>query len=116
MPHFACAVDTRLGKECLSLGPIKARMHASDIIQKLPHSNPSRQHSHIRDKGSIAHEQIALCPRITPQNPQFTLEGSQAENCVQCGGLSRTVRSNDSQDAPFLHPQVETIECHRVPE
>src|SRR4051812_46002300 len=85
-------------------------MHASDVIECLRNPYPTRQHGHIGNEADIAHELIALGPGIASQNLQFALIWSEAENCVEGGGLACAVGTDNSQDATLFDTQINAIQ------
>ena len=52
---------------------------------------------------------IALRPRIAPQHTQLSFIRSEAENCVQRGGLACAIRADESEDASLFDAQDR---CH----
>src|SRR5208282_777376 len=85
-------------------------MHAGDIVECLRDPDPARQHGNVGDEADIAHELIALRPGITPEHSQFSLIWSEAENCVERGGLAGAVRTDQSEDAALFDAQIDAVE------
>ena len=85
-------------------------MHAGDIIERLRNPQPARQHGDIGDETHVAHELIALGPRVASEHPQFSLIGGEAENRVECGALAGAVGTDESEDAALFDAQIDAIE------
>src|SRR6266849_7194367 len=84
----AGALDGGFGKKTFCLRAIESRMHAGDVVERLRNPHPARQHGDISNEGDIAHELIALGPRVASEHLQFSLIWSKAENRVERGGLA----------------------------
>ena len=48
-------------------------MHAFDIVQRLRHPHPARQHGHVGDETHVLHEAVALGPGIAPEHLELAL-------------------------------------------
>ena len=88
-----------VGQEALAPGPVEARMHAGDEVDRLAYPHPARQHRHVGDEADIVHQFIALAARVLAQHPQLALERGQAEDGLQCGGLAGAVGADQADDA-----------------
>src|SRR5215472_11855283 len=105
MLDLAIEADAGVCEKAFGFGAIESRMYAGDKVQGLRNSYPARQNSNVSDEADIAHQ------RITPENSQLAPIWNKTEDCVQCSGLARTVRTNHSEDAALLHAQVDAGEC-----
>src|SRR5260370_40844172 len=83
--------DGGLGKKTFRLGAIESGMHAGDVVEGLRNFDPSRQHSDIGNEADVAHQLIALSPRVASEYLQFSLIWSEADKGVQRSGLARAV-------------------------
>src|SRR5580704_10861106 len=88
-------------------------MYPGDVIERLRNPYPPRQDSHIGNEADIAHQLIALEPRVAAQHLQLSLIRGEAENCVECGGFAGTVGTDESEDAPLFNSQIDAIERDR---
>src|ERR1700686_5182490 len=88
-------------------------MYAGDVVECLRDPYPARQHGNIGNEADVAHELIALGPGIAPEHPQFSLIWSQPENRVERGGLTRPVRTDQSQDATLFDTQIDAVQRDR---
>ena len=102
--------DGGLRQKTFRLGAIESRMHAGDIVERLRNPDPARQHGDVGDEADIAHELIALVPRVAPQHPQFPLVWSESEDRVERGGLARAVGTDQSQDAALFDTQIDAVQ------
>ena len=109
-PNLAGTIDGGLCKKTFRLCTIESRMYASDIIERLRNPQPARQLGDIGNETHVAHELIALGPRVASEHPQFSLIGREAENCVQRGGLARAVGSDKSEDAALFNTQIDAVQ------
>src|SRR5207248_499979 len=64
----------------------------------------------IGDEADITHEPITLGPGIASKHSQFSLTGSEAENCVERGGLAGAVGTDDAEDAALVDTQINTVQ------
>jgi len=103
LPHSAVTPDRGLRQKAFRLRAIEPRMHAYEIVERLRNSQPARQHRDIGNKTDVAHQQIALRPRVAPEHAQRSLIRSQSENRIQRGRFARAVWTNQSENAPFLN-------------
>src|SRR5437868_9917424 len=103
---FAGAPDVGLCEETLRLGAIESRVHAGHVVKRLRHPYPARQDGNIGNEADIAHELIALGPRVAPQHLQFSLIRGEAENGVERGGLACAVGTDQSEDAALFNTQI----------
>src|SRR5205807_10372332 len=98
------------------LRPVESWMHSGNIVERLRNFYPARQDGDIGQKADIAHELIAISPRVAAQHLQFSLVGSKAEDRVERGGLARAIGANESQDAALFNTQINTVQCDRCAE
>src|SRR5437868_12953497 len=85
-------------------------MHPGDLIDRLRNLYPARQHGDIGNERHIAHEPIALAPRVASQHRQLSLIWDETENGVQRSGLAGPVWTDEPKDAPLLHPQIDAVQ------
>ncbi len=85
-------------------------MHAGDIIERLGNLDPARQHGDIGNETDIAHEPIALGPRVASEHFQLPLVGNEAEDGVQRRGLAGAVGTDEAQDAALFHLQIDAVQ------
>src|SRR6476469_5942933 len=109
MLDLAIVADGGFGKKRFGLGTIKARMNAGNVVERLGDADPARQDGDIGNEADIAHELVALGPRIAAQHSQLSLIGSEAENRVQRGGFAGAVRSDDAENATIFHAQINAV-------
>src|SRR5579862_4528126 len=110
-PHFARVTDGGLRQKAFRLGAIEARVHALDVVKGVRDLEPAREHGDIGDEADVAHQQVALSPGISPQNPEFALIGREAEDGVQGGCLAGAVWADESEDAAVVDTQIHAVEC-----
>ncbi len=110
LPHPAVAPNVGLGDEACGLGAIESRMHARDVVERLRDAQPTGQNGDVGDECDIAHEPLACSPGITPEHPQLSQMGSEAQDRVDRGALASPVRPNESDDSPRLDPKVDAVE------
>src|SRR3984957_2804267 len=103
-------MDGVFRQEPLCFGTIESGMHTGYIFESLRDSNPAGKHGDIGNETDVAHQLIADAPWVAPQNLQFPLVRSQAEDLIQCSGLAGAVGTDESEDAPLFHPQIDTIQ------
>src|SRR5260370_889303 len=64
----------------------------------------------IADEADVAHQQIALRPRVATKHSQFSLIRSQPENCVKRGSLACAVGTDDSENPALFDAQINPIQ------
>ena len=111
LPHLARALDLGPGQETLRLRAIEARMHPGDIIEQLRDPDPARQNRDIGDERDFAHQFIALRPRVAPEHLQFSLVREEPEDGVERGGFAGAIRADESEDATFLDPEINSVQA-----
>src|SRR5260370_8857939 len=109
-PDLAGSADVRFRKNTFRVGPIESRMHAGDVIKRLRNTDPSRQHSDVGYEADIAHQLIALGPRVAAEHPQLSMIRSEADYGVERGGLACAVGADDSQDAALFDTQINVVQ------
>ena len=110
LAHAARALDAGLRQQRLGLGAVEAGMDAGHIVDGLADPHPARQHRDIGDEADVAHERIALAPRVAAEHRELALVRDQPEDRVQGGGLARAVRSDQAKDTPGLDGKVDAGE------
>ena len=110
------ALDRRLCQKPLRLRAIEPRMHAFDVIERLPHAQPSRQHRNVADERDVQHQLVALGPGIAAQHLQRPFERDETEDRVQHRALAGAVGSDQSDDAAAFDRHVDVIECDTLSE
>src|SRR5215469_329481 len=103
-------LDARLAQKCLGLTAIKAGMHSGHVIDRIRNANPARQHRNVCDEGNIGHQTFAFDPGITAEHAKSSFVGDQSKNRVQRSSLAGSVGPDQSENAPFFHPQIDSIE------
>src|ERR1700730_10035696 len=103
-------------QKAFRLRAIESRMHAGHVVECLRNPHPARQYGDVGNEGDIAHELIALGPRVATKDSQFSLVGCEAENRVERGGLARTVRTDQSEDAALFYAQIHAVQGDRFAE
>ena len=61
-------------------------------------------------KQNVAHELIALAPRIASEHFQFSLIRREAENRVQQGGLASAVGADQPEDVALFDAQIHAVQ------
>jgi hypothetical protein len=107
---LAGTADVRFRKKTFRFRAVESRMHAGDVIERLRNSDPSRQHSDVGYEADIAHQLIALGPRVAAQHPQLSMIRSEADYGVERGGLACAVGADDSQDAALFNTQINAVQ------
>src|SRR6266702_953841 len=108
-PDLAGAPDVCLRKKTFRLRSIESRMHAGEIVERLPNSQPARQHGDIGNEAGIAHELIALGPGVASEHLQFSLIGGESENRIERGSLACAVGTDESEDAALFDAQIDAV-------
>src|ERR1022692_15697 len=103
-------MDRGLRQKTFGLRAIEARMHSGNVVEGLRNFDPAWKYGDIRDERHIAHEQIALGPRVTSQHTQFSFIRSEAENRIERGSLARAVGPDQSEDAALFHAHIDAVE------
>src|ERR1700684_180637 len=85
-------------------------MHPRDVVPQLRKPCPARQHGDIGNEADIAHELIALVPRVASEHSQLPLERREAEKRVEGGGLACAVRTDEAQDTALFYPHVNAVQ------
>src|ERR1700730_3045689 len=111
LPDLARPLYGGLRQKTFRLRAIKSRMHAGDVVERLRNAHPARQHRNIGNEADVAHELIALVPRVPPEHPQFSLIRGEAENRIERSGLACAVGTDESEDAALFDPQVDAVQC-----
>ena len=104
------ALDGGLGKKAFRLRAIEARMHAGDVVERLRDPHPARQHGDVGNEADIAHQLIALGPRVASEHLQFALVGGEAEDRVERGGLACAVGTDQAEDAALFDAQIDAVQ------
>ncbi len=115
-PDLAGAPDGGLGKKTFRLRAIESRMHAGDVVESLRNPHPARQHGDIGNEADIAHELIALGPRVASEHLQLSLIRGEAENRIERGGLACAVGTDESEDAALFNTQIDAVQRDRCAE
>src|SRR5262249_1990331 len=89
---------------------VESRVNAFHVTDRLRYPDPAGEHGDVGDERDLAKEQAPLFPGIAAEHPKLPLVGSQAKDRVQRGRLSGAVGPDQSEDAPFFHPQVPAVE------
>ena len=110
LAHLAGAFDRGPGQKSLRLCAIESRVNAGEVVDHLRNADPPRQHGDIGDEGDVAHELIALGPRIASKHVQLALIGDEAQNCVERCAFARAVGTDQSEDAALFDAQVDPVE------
>jgi hypothetical protein len=109
-PDFADAADVGLRQKTFRFRAIESRMHAGHVVERLRNPHPARQHGDIGDEADIAHELIALAPRVASEDPQFSLIWSEAENRVERCAFACAVRTDEPENAALIHLQIHAVQ------
>src|SRR6516165_5548661 len=109
-PDLAVALDRGLPKKTLRLRAVESRMHSGEVVECLRNPDPACQHGDVSDEANIAHQLIALDPRVASDYLQFSLIRREADNRVQRGGLAGAVRTDQPEDAALFDAQIDPIE------
>src|SRR3954453_14418044 len=86
-------------------------MDAFDILESLRDPHTARHYGNVGNEGNVAHELIALTPRIASEDLQLALIRSQAEHRVERGALARAIRADDAEDAALVNVEVHAVQC-----
>src|SRR5262249_40477970 len=95
------------GEEAFGFGATEARVDACDVVERVGNANPARENGDVSNEGDIAHELVALGPRITAEDIELTLIGREAENGVEGRGLPCSIGTDDAKDAAFFDTKVD---------
>ena len=104
------ALDGGLRQKTLGLRAVESRMDAGDVVERLRDPHPARQHGDVGDEADVAHQLIALGPRIAAEHLQLALVGGEAEDRVERGGLAGAVGADEPEDAAFFDAQVDAVQ------
>jgi hypothetical protein len=113
MFDLAVGPDIGFGKKAFGLGAIESRMHTGYEVQNLRNLYPAWQNGDVGNEADIAHEPIALLPRIAPEHPQLALVWDKTEDRIEGGGLACAIRTYNSEDAALLDTQINAVERDR---
>ena len=116
LAHPAPAPDPRPRQERLRLGAVEARVHPLHVPERLRHPQPAREDGHVGDEADVAHQPVALGPRVAPQDAQLALAAGEPQDGVQRRGLPRPVGAHHAHDAPLVHAQAHPVQRDRPPE
>src|SRR5215467_7204651 len=91
-------------------------MHAGNVLEGLRNFDPARKHRDVGHEADVAHETVALAPRITAKHSQLSLIRGKPENRVERGGLPRAVGTDQPENATFFDSQINAIKGDRCAE
>ncbi len=78
-------------RSCSARARSKCGVHAGDVVERLRDFDPARKDGDVGDEADIAHESIAVGPRVAAEDAEFAVEGREAEDGVQGGALAGAV-------------------------
>src|SRR6185436_20288788 len=81
-----------------------------DEIERLRDANPSGQHRDVGDETDLAHERVALVPRVAPEHAEFAQVRREAHDVVEGGRLPGAVRTNQADDPAFADVKVDAVQ------
>ena len=113
---LAGAPDRGLCQKTFRLRPVESWMHSGNIVERLRNFYPARQDGDIGQKADIAHQLVAISPRVAAQHLQLSLIRGKAEDRVERGGLAGAVGTDKSQDVALFHTQINAVQCDRCAE
>src|SRR5947209_9122320 len=89
-------------------------MHASDIVDCLADANPAWKYGNIGNETDIAHQLVALIPRVAPEHFELSLVSCKAENRVQRCSLAGAIWANQTENTAFFHTQVHAVKRNGI--
>src|SRR5207245_2918446 len=99
LPDLPGAPDRGLCQETFGLGDVETRVHAGDVIEELCDRDPARQHGDVGHEADVAHELLALAPRIAAEHAQLALVLREPENGIERGRLACTIGPDEPEYA-----------------
>src|ERR1051326_6803870 len=88
-------------------------MDPDHVLKSLRNFDPPRQDRNVGDEADVAHQLIALSPRIAAEHSQLAFKRRKPENRIERGRLTCAVGTDQAQDPAFLHSQVNVVERDR---
>src|SRR3954447_5794959 len=88
-------------------------MHSRDVIERLRDPHPAWQNRDVGNKTDIAHQLVALGPRVAPEHSQFPFVRSETKDSVKRRTFAGAVRSDQAEDAALADAEVYPVERDR---